>query len=89
MDGWQVYIIIRDVESAVNSSSIAVNSKAFDSTNPITYLPDFAIPASVIAKMLLPIVLLLLPAVFGAVNSRSVAVNSGFIAVQKYNIMHS
>ena len=60
--------IIRDGEIAVNSSSIAVNStvnsKAFDSTNPITFLPDFAILASVIAKMLLPIVLLLLPTVF-------------------------
>ena len=49
---------------------------------PFTFLPDFAILASVIAKMLLPIVLLLLPTVF-------VAVNSGFIAVHKYNIMHS
>ena len=31
---------------------------------PFTFLPDFAILASVIAKMLLPIVLLLLPTVF-------------------------
>ena len=53
--------IIRDGEIAVNST---VNSKAFDSTNPITFLPDFAILASVIAKMLLPIVLLLLTTVF-------------------------
>ena len=63
---------------------------------PFTFLPDFAILALVIAKMLLTIVLLLLPTVFCccyrssvAVNSRSAAVNSGFIAVQKYNIMHS
>ena len=51
----------RDAEIAVNST---VNSKAFDYTNPITFLPDFAILASVIEKMLLPIVLLLLPTVF-------------------------
>ena len=77
----------------VNSSSIdvnsTVNSKAFDSTNPIIFLPDLAILASVIEKMLLPIVLLLYQRFFVAVNSSPVAVNSGYIAVQKYNIMHS
>ena len=58
--------LITDPESLDISRDreIAVNSKAFDSTNPITFLPDFVILASVIEKMLLPIVLLLLPTVF-------------------------
>ena len=59
---------------------------------PFKLLPDFAILASVIAKMLLPIVLLLYQRFFVAVNSSPVAassspvaVNSSYVAVNSIN----